>query len=47
MTMPEEINRLCTDAIADHLFTTDRIANENLRREGVSEDPSSTSSAMS
>ncbi len=38
MTMPEEINRLCTDAISDLLFTTDRIASENLRREGVSED---------
>lgn len=35
MGMPEEINRLCTDAIADLLFTTDRIASENLRREGV------------
>ncbi len=35
MTMPEEINRLCTDAIADVLFTTDRFANENLKREGV------------
>jgi UDP-N-acetylglucosamine 2-epimerase (non-hydrolysing) len=38
MTMPEEINRLCTDAIADLLFTTDRIANENLRCEGVAEE---------
>jgi UDP-N-acetylglucosamine 2-epimerase (non-hydrolysing) len=38
MGMPEEINRLCTDAIADLLFTTDPIANENLRREGVPED---------
>ena len=38
MSMPEEINRLCTDAIADYLFTTDSLANENLRREGVSED---------
>jgi UDP-N-acetylglucosamine 2-epimerase (non-hydrolysing) len=37
MTMPEEINRLCTDAIADDLFTTDRLASENLRREGVAE----------
>ncbi len=37
-TMPEEINRLCTDAIADDLFTTDRLANENLIREGVSEE---------
>jgi UDP-N-acetylglucosamine 2-epimerase (non-hydrolysing) len=35
MTMPEEINRLCTDAISDLLFTTDEMANENLRREGV------------
>ncbi len=33
-SMPEEINRLCTDAIADLLFTTDRIAGENLLREG-------------
>jgi UDP-N-acetylglucosamine 2-epimerase (non-hydrolysing) len=37
MSMPEEINRLCTDAISDLLFTTDKIADENLRREGVSE----------
>lgn len=37
MTMPEEINRLCTDAISDDLFTTDRLAGENLRREGVDE----------
>jgi UDP-N-acetylglucosamine 2-epimerase (non-hydrolysing) len=37
MSMPEEINRLCTDAISDLLFTTDRIANENLRAEGVPE----------
>jgi UDP-N-acetylglucosamine 2-epimerase (non-hydrolysing) len=36
MSMPEEINRLCTDAICDLLFTTDRIADENLAREGVS-----------
>jgi len=38
MTMPEEINRLCTDAIADLLFTTDEMASENLRREGVAEE---------
>src|ERR1035441_10696564 len=37
MSMPEEINRLCTDCISDLLFTTDEIANENLRREGVPE----------
>ena len=35
MEMPEEINRLCTDVLCDYLFTTDRFANENLRREGV------------
>lgn len=35
MSMPEEINRLCTDAISDLLFTTDRLADENLRCEGV------------
>ena len=34
-TMPEEINRLCTDVIADLLFTTDAEAGENLRREGI------------
>jgi UDP-N-acetylglucosamine 2-epimerase (non-hydrolysing) len=35
MSMPEEINRLCTDVLADLLFTTDTIADENLSREGV------------
>jgi UDP-N-acetylglucosamine 2-epimerase (non-hydrolysing) len=34
-TMPEEINRLCTDAIADLLFVTEEGAVQNLRREGV------------
>ena len=38
MSMPEEINRLCTDALCDYLFTTDVLADENLRREGVAED---------
>lgn len=37
-TMPEEINRLATDAISDLLFTTDRGASENLLREGVDPD---------
>jgi UDP-N-acetylglucosamine 2-epimerase (non-hydrolysing) len=35
MSMPEEINRLCTDVLCDYLFTTDLIADENLRKEGV------------
>ena len=36
-TMPEEINRLVTDALAEILFTTSRDADENLKREGVPE----------
>jgi len=35
MTMPEEINRLLTDSIADILFTPSQDADENLRAEGV------------
>jgi len=38
MSMPEEINRLCTDAVSDLLFTTDEIAVNNLRKEGVPDD---------
>ena len=38
MSMPEEINRLCTDVLCDHLYTTDRMADENLRNEGVAEE---------
>ncbi|HEY0610409.1 MAG TPA: UDP-N-acetylglucosamine 2-epimerase (non-hydrolyzing) [Chitinophaga sp.] len=34
ITMPEEINRIVTDAITDYFFTTSDIANENLQREG-------------
>lgn len=37
-TMPEEINRLVTDALSTLLFTTSRDADENLKREGA--DPS-------
>src|SRR6267143_4592561 len=36
-TMPEEINRLLTDQIADLLFTPSRDADENLRAEGISD----------
>jgi len=34
-TMPEEINRIVTDALADLLLTPSEDGNENLRREGV------------
>lgn len=37
-TMPEEINRIVTDAISDYFFTTSAIANGNLKQAGVSED---------
>lgn len=34
-TMPEEVNRIATDALADLLWTPSPDADENLRREGV------------
>jgi len=37
-TMPEEVNRVLTDQIANLLFTTERSASENLLREGVAEE---------
>lgn len=37
-TMPEEINRIITDSVADILFTPSSDANDNLLREGVSSD---------
>jgi UDP-N-acetylglucosamine 2-epimerase (non-hydrolysing) len=37
-SMPEEVNRVLTDAISDVLFTTEESATENLKREGISED---------
>ncbi|NDP41101.1 MAG: UDP-N-acetylglucosamine 2-epimerase (non-hydrolyzing) [Aromatoleum sp.] len=36
--MPEEINRLLTDQIADLLYTTERAAADNLTREGIAPD---------
>ena len=37
-TMPEEINRVLTDQIAELLFTTEREAERNLAREGIPAD---------
>jgi UDP-N-acetylglucosamine 2-epimerase (non-hydrolysing) len=37
-SMPEELNRLLTDAISDLLWTPSPDADDNLRREGVAED---------
>jgi len=37
-TMPEELNRIVTDAISDYLFTTEESANRNLEREGIFND---------
>lgn len=36
--MPEEVNRVLTDAVSDYLFATERSAVENLRREGVADE---------
>jgi UDP-N-acetylglucosamine 2-epimerase (non-hydrolysing) len=36
--MPEELNRLVTDQLADYLFTPSADADENLLREGISSD---------
>jgi len=36
--MPEEINRLVTDAITNYFFTTSEVANRNLRQSGVRDD---------
>lgn len=38
MTMPEEINRIVTDSIADYLFVTEQSGVENLKREGRKDD---------
>jgi UDP-N-acetylglucosamine 2-epimerase (non-hydrolysing) len=36
-SMPEEINRIVTDALSDFLFITEESAAENLRKEGIPE----------
>ena len=38
LTMPEEINRMVTDAITDYFFTTSEVANKNLKKEGHGHD---------
>ena len=38
LTMPEEINRMVTDALADYYFTTTELANQNLRNNGAQEE---------
>ena len=35
LTMPEEINRMVTDSLADYMFTTSEVANRNLVRMGA------------
>jgi len=35
LTMPEEINRMVTDSLADYMFTTSEVANANLLRQGA------------
>ncbi|MFA5670045.1 MAG: UDP-N-acetylglucosamine 2-epimerase (non-hydrolyzing) [Balneolaceae bacterium] len=37
-SMPEEINRLATDAVTNYFFTTSDVANENLRKSGVEDE---------
>lgn len=34
-TMPEEVNRILTDALSDYLFVTERSGLKNLEREGI------------
>lgn len=38
LSMPEEINRMVTDALTDYFFTTSEVANQNLRNTGVKEE---------
>lgn len=37
MGMPEEINRIVTDAVCDHFFTTSEIANNQLKKNGIAD----------
>jgi UDP-N-acetylglucosamine 2-epimerase (non-hydrolysing) len=38
LTMPEEINRMVTDCLADYFFTTTNWAGDNLRKAGIEEE---------
>jgi len=38
LSMPEEINRMVTDAITDYFFTTSRVANNNLKKYGAKDE---------
>ncbi|NCI48070.1 non-hydrolyzing UDP-N-acetylglucosamine 2-epimerase [Sediminibacterium soli] len=35
ISMPEEVNRVVTDALADYFFTTSEMANDNLSKSGI------------
>lgn len=37
-TMPEEVNRVLTDQLSDRLYTTEKLAEDNLAAEGVDRD---------
>src|SRR5688500_16440377 len=37
-TMPEEVNRMVTDAITNWFFSTSEVANQNLRHAGLSDE---------
>jgi len=38
MTMPEEINRMVTDTLADYFFTTSELAGSNLKKAGIADE---------
>ena len=46
LSMPEEINRMVTDALADYMFTTSEIANKNLLLQGAELQASSSNSLI-
>jgi UDP-N-acetylglucosamine 2-epimerase (non-hydrolysing) len=38
LSMPEEINRMVTDAITDYFYTTSETANQNLKKTGIADE---------